>query len=97
MQALLSERQLTWSTLTKIQSYFGGHFKVKQGLRCGRNTQTAPLLSIIRDPGKYDTITHADVVKAMMCYMSVSLATSTSNTVHILWKGKTTLRTFETR
>lgn len=63
------------------------------------NTQTAPLLSIIRDPGKYDTITHADVVKAMMCYMSVSLATSTSNTVHILWKGKTTLRlrTFETR
>ena len=61
------------------------------------NTHTASLLSIIRDPVKYDVITHTDVIKAMMCYMSVSLATSTSNTVHILSKGKTTLRTFETR
>jgi IS1016 transposase len=31
------------------------------------NTQTAPLLSIIRDPVKYDIITHTDVIKAMMC------------------------------
>jgi hypothetical protein len=39
LQALLSERQLTWSTPTKIQSYFGGHFEGKQGLRCGRKSR----------------------------------------------------------
>lgn len=39
MQALLSEQQLTWSMSTKIQSYFGGHFKGKQELRCGRKSR----------------------------------------------------------
>ena len=54
------------------------------------NTQTAALLSIIREQVKPDSIVTQIVIRAMMCRMSVSLVTCASTTVHTLPKGKTT-------
>ena len=54
------------------------------------NTQTAALLSVIREQVKPDSIVTQIVIRAMMCRMSVSLATCASTTAHTLPKGKTT-------
>ena len=54
------------------------------------NTQTATLLPIIREQVKPDASFIQIVIRAMMCRMSVSLATCASTTVHTLPKGKTT-------
>ena len=64
----------------------------RQGLyRCRTQyAQTATLLPIIREQVKPDSIVYTDCYRAMMCRMSVSLATCASTTVHTLPKGKTT-------